>query len=120
MLIFLSFILFWAFMNTDLFEALHDFVQFAYLSIGLAVGWISGHLSLKKVRTTLEKAKNIIRNPTIHIDRKYEEAVGAIDESCFYLGVVFEEYNRRQRTTPSLKKELETEKEKALEEVKQD
>lgn len=102
-------------MNTELFRSWQDYFQFVYFSGGLAVGWVSGHLSLRKIRSTLEKAESVIRNPTIHMDRKYEVAVDAIDEGCFYLGVVFEKYNRKQRTTPGWKGKAEEEQ---TEEVK--
>ena len=119
MLIFLGFILFWAFMNTDLFKAWHDFFQLVYFSGGLAIGWVSGHLSLRKIRSTLEKAEIIIRNPRNSMDKKYNAAVDAIDEGCFFLGVVFEKYNRKQGTAPGWKEELEVQEEEQLEEVKE-
>lgn len=103
-------------MNTELFRNWKDYFQFVYFSGGLAVGWISGHLSLRKIRSALEKAENIIRSPKSNMDQKYHAACDAIDESCFYLGVVFEKYNRKQRTAPGWK-EAKT-KEENIEEVK--
>lgn len=118
MLAFLAFILFWAYMNTDLFRAWHDFFQLVYFSGGLAVGWVSGHLSLRKIRSMLEKAESLIKNPTVPISKKYAAACDAIHESCFYLGVVFELYNKQQGTTPGWKEELEKQEEQKQEEVK--
>lgn len=109
MMVFLMFILFWAFMETDLFQSWQSYFRLVYFAGGLAVGWASGYLSLKKVRSMLERAENIIKNPAIHIDRKYEAACDAIHQGCFYLGVVFELYNQQQGTTPGWKENLEKE-----------
>jgi len=117
-LIFLGWILFWAYMNTDLFKAWADFFQLVYFSGGLAIGWVTGYITLRKVKTTLERAENIIKNPSYTIDKKYEVAVDAIRQGCFYLGVVFELYNIEQGTTPGWKEKDEEVTEKELEEVK--
>jgi len=109
MFIFLAFILFWAFMETDLFQSWHSYFRLVYFAGGLAIGWASGYMSLRKVKSALEKAENIIKNPKVHIDKKYQVACDAIHEGCFYLGVVFELYNREQGTTPRWKEKLEKE-----------
>ena len=107
MMVFLAFILFWAFMETDLFQSWLSYFRLVYFACGLAVGWASGYWNIKRVRTALEKAENIIRNPKNNMDKKYNAACEAIEEGCFYLGVVFEKYNRKQGTTPGWKRNLE-------------
>ncbi len=114
MLIFLGWVLFWAYMNTDLFRAWADFFQLVYFSGGLAIGWTTGYISIRKVKNTLERAKRIIDNPRSVMDKKYSAAVDAVEESCFFLGVVFEKYNRKQGTGPKwedVKKEVKKQSE---------
>lgn len=118
MLIFLSWVLFWAFMNTDTFKNWADFLQLVYFSGGLAIGWMTGYISIRKVRNTLERAKRVIDNPRAVMDKKYEAACEAVHESCFFLGVVFEQYNRKQGTGPKWSKVKK--EEKPSEEVKKE
>lgn len=117
MFVFFCWILFWAYMNTDLFKAWSDFFQFAYFGGGLVFGWVTGHLGIRKIRNTLERAKRIIDNPRVIMNKKYTAAVDAVEESCFFLGVVFEKYNREQGTGPKWK-DVKKEVEKQSEEVK--
>ena len=118
MMVFLIFILFWAFMETDLFRGWHSYFRLFYFAGGLTVVWATGYMSLKQVRSALERAEIIIRNPKNSMDKKYNAACEAIEEGCFHLGVVFEKYNRKQGTTPGWKRNLEKEKELEIKEVK--
>ena len=72
--------------------------------VGFTVStWFMGYAGLRHVRNVLEKAERVINNPTVPIDKKYVEAVGAVHISCSYLGSVMDKYNLQQGTAPYLK-----------------
>jgi len=96
MILFCGIILYGTFMYQELFQ----FMGFLVVTL---IAWLSGHIGLKHVKEVLEKAERVINNPTIAIDKKYVEAVGAVHTSCDYLGRVMDQYNLKQGTAPYLR-----------------
>jgi len=96
MILFCGIILYGTFMYQELFQ----FMGFLVVTL---IAWLSGHIGLKHVKEVLEKAERVINNPTIAIDKKYVEAVGAVHTSCDYLGRVMDQFNLKQGTAPYLK-----------------
>ena len=95
MLLFASILLYGRFMYPEILQ----YISFIVMTL---IAWLSGHIGLKHVKAVLEKAERVINNPSIPIDKKYVEAVGAVHTSCDYLGRVMDQYNLKQGTAPYL------------------
>lgn len=96
--IFFGIFMWYIFTSTELFNTWDDYFKVIYWGGGMLIGWIMGRMGFRRLKDVLEKAEHIIYRPDYEIDEKYAKVVELIHRACYYLGNIFEQFNRRQGT----------------------
>ena len=108
LILFVGMLMLFLFMSTNLFNNMPDLLKVLIYASGWMLSLFLGITGIGKILKVFDELRNIVFRRDITNDSKLNKLTSIIQQSCWMLGIVFEDINIEQGTDPRSEEQKKT------------